>query len=264
MAANANPGANARDEAASGVDADAETVLRVERLSKSYGAVQALDDVSFGLDRNEIMGLVGDNGAGKSTLLKILNGFLSPTSGTIHVDGEAVSFDSPQDARDAGIAMTYQHLALVESAPVWENFFMGKEVATEYGPVRTIRKREMIAETENRLSEYGVELDVEADVRDLSGGEQQIVSISRSIESDPTVLLLDEPLTQLGRTDREVVLEFIETLRATTDVSIVIVSHDLEIVRELVDTIMILRDGRKTLSGPAGDITTDDIIDHMI
>lgn len=239
-------------------------ILRIDDVSKSYGAVKALQNVSFELGKNDIMGLVGDNGAGKSTMLKTLNGYLKPTSGEIYLDGERVEFDSPQDARDAGIAMTYQHLALVESAPVWENFFMGRERHHSYGPVETVRKEEMIAETRDRLTKYGVDLDVTALIEELSGGEQQVVSISRSIESNPKVLLLDEPLTQLGREDRDIVIDFIENLREQTEVSIIIVSHDLEIVRELVDDIMILRDGQKTLFGPSVDISTDNILEHML
>ena len=244
---------------------DADVVLDVKGISKSYGPVLALDDVSFSLDRNAAMGLVGDNGAGKSTLLKVLNGYLKPDSGEIVLDGEPVSFDSPQDAADAGIAMTYQYMALVDKATVWENFFMGREMTNSRGPVKTLRKGKMIQEVEAKLDEYGVEsLDPRDRVEDLTGGQKQILSISRSIESEPDVLMLDEPLTELSRRDRESVIRFVKSLRDQKETSIILVSHDLEIVRDLVDDIMILNEGKKTLSGTPANLSTDEIVEQMV
>jgi len=242
-----------------------DVVLRVDSLSKSYGPVEALRDVSFDLERDSVLGLVGDNGAGKSTLLKSLYGFLQPDGGTIELDGEPVSFSSPQDAADAGIAMTYQHMALVDSATVWENFFMGRERASGFGPLKTLKRTEMIAKVEETLAEYGVEsLDPGDLVENLTGGQKQILSISRSIDSDPEVLLLDEPLTELSRVDRDSVLEFVRNLDDRTDTSMILVSHDLEIVRDLVDEIVILNGGAKTLSGVPSRLSSEDIVEHMV
>ena len=242
-----------------------DVALRVEGVAKSYGAVRALVDVSFDLGRNEILGLVGDNGAGKSTLLKILNGFLRPDAGRIVLNGEEVSFDSPQAAHEAGIAMTYQDMALVDSATVWENFFMGRERVSTHGPIRTLDRRAMIDHVDRTLSEYDVDqLDPTDRVENLSGGEKQILSISRSIDSNPDVLMLDEPLTELSRADRHSVIEFVRSLRQQSDTSIILVSHDLEIVRDLVDKIMILNDGRDSLTGPPSEFTTDEIVEHMV
>jgi ABC-type sugar transport system ATPase subunit len=244
---------------------DADLALRVDGVSKSYGAVQALDDVSFDLERNAILGLVGDNGAGKSTLLKILNGFIQSDGGEIYLKGEPVSFENPQEAFDAGISMTYQYMALVDNATVWENFFMGRELSTAYGPLKTLRKREMIETVNEQLSQYGVEsLDPTDEVQNLTGGEKQILAISRSIASDPEVLMLDEPLTELSRDDRMSVVEFVRNLRERADTSIILVSHDLDIVRDLVDEIMILNKGEKTLSGSPADLSTNEIVDRMV
>lgn len=240
-------------------------VLDVRSISKSYGPVLALEDVSFTLERNAAMGLVGDNGAGKSTLLKILNGYLKADTGEIILDGEPVSFESPQDAANAGIAMTYQYMALVDEATVWENFFISRERATAYGPVKTLNKAKMIREVKEKLSQYGVEsIDPRDNVRELTGGQKQILSISRSIESEPQVLMLDEPLTELSHNDRDSVLEFVKTLREQTDASLILVSHDLEIVRDLVDDILILNDGRKALTGTPSDLSTDHIVEQML
>lgn len=242
-----------------------EVALRVENVSKSYGAVQALSDISFDLNQNKILGLVGDNGAGKSTLLKILNGYLQPDTGRIVLNGTEVSFDNPHAAADAGIAMTYQDMALVDGATVWDNFFMGREYVSGIGPFKKLNSDEMIDHVEETLSEYDVEqLDPTDRVENLSGGEKQILSISRSIDSDPDVLMLDEPLTELSRDDRDSVIEFVRNLREQASTSIILVSHDLEVVRDLVDKIIILNQGEKTLSGSPAELTTDDIVGRMV
>jgi len=242
-----------------------ENVLVVDGISKSYGAVQALSDVSFELQRNSIMGLVGDNGAGKSTLLKVLNGYIQPDDGEIRIEGKPVSFANPQQAYDAGITMTYQYMALVDSATVWENFFMGREKANSFGPLKTLKTDTMIATVSEQLSKYGVEsIDPTDTVESLTGGQKQILSISRSIASEPQVLMLDEPLTELSRDDRTSVISFVRNLRERSDTSIILVSHDLDIVRDLVDHLMILNQGETTLSGSPADFTTDDIVDEMV
>lgn len=242
-----------------------ENALTVDGISKSYGAVEALTSVSFGLNQNSILGLVGDNGAGKSTLLKILNGYLQPDSGKIYINGEEISFRNPQEAYEAGINMTYQYMALVDSTTVWENFFMGRELTTRYGPLKTINKKRMVEEVDDQLTKYGVDsLDPNDKVEDLTGGQKQILSISRSIASEPEVLMLDEPLTELSRGDRDLVVDFVHNLRKNSDTSIILVSHDLDIVRELVDEIMILNQGKITLSDRPANLSTDTIVDCMM
>lgn len=239
--------------------------LRVVDVSKSYGNVEALKNVSFEVEKNEILGIVGDNGAGKSTLLKILNGYLQPDEGEIVIEGTERVLGSPQDAMNVGIAMTYQEPALVPEATVWENFFMGRELIKSYGPVKTLNKKKMVQIVDERLSEYGVEsLDTEAKVGTLTGGQQQIIAISRSIEANPKILLLDEPLTELSRDDRYAVIDFVRNLREQTETTIILVSHDLDIVRDLVTHLIILREGEKTLDGSPTDITTEEIVSQMV
>jgi len=216
-------------------------LLRVETLSKTYDAVLALDDVSFEVKRNSILGLVGDNGAGKSTLLKILNGYTQPDSGTIHFDGEQIAPSSPEEASDLGIAMTYEEFALVDSATVWENFFMGREKANSYGPLKTVRSDEMRAEVRQKLTEYGFDFGIEKNSSDLSGGQRRILVVSRAIESEPNLLLLDEPFR--GLSERAINQLWNILGEFSRDGSVIITSQWFSSIEDNIDEVVVLRQG---------------------
>ena len=218
-------------------------LLSVRNLSKRYGPVVAIDDVSFDLERNSILGLIGDNGAGKSTLLSILNGFIERDSGEVVLDGDEVAFANPQEARQAGVAMTYEEFALVDDTPVWENFFMGREMANSYGPIQTIRGGEMRKEVERKLAEYGFDFGVEKKASELSGGQRRILVVSRAIESDPKLLLLDEPFRGLSE---RAINQLWDILHDFTDTgSVIITSQWYSSVEENIDDVAIFRQGQK-------------------
>jgi ABC-type sugar transport system ATPase subunit len=217
--------------------------LAVEGLSKSYGSVQALQDVSFEQEPNTILGLVGDNGAGKSTLLQIVNGFEQPDEGRIRLDGEPVSFSSPRDAREAGVAMTYESFALVDGAPVWENFFMGRERTNDVGPVRTVRKSEMMEEVAETLDDYGFSFDIHKRSRELSGGQRRILVVSRAIESEPRLLLLDEPFRGLSERAIAQLWEILHDYKRTG--SVIVTSQWYSTIEAEIDDVMIFRQGEK-------------------
>ena len=140
------------------------TMMEVRNISKSYGTVRALSNVSFELERGRILGLVGDNGAGKSTLLKILSGDLQPSGGEVYIAGRRTRFKSTVDAMRIGIAIAYQFLELVDSAMVWENFFMGRELTKRIGPFVFLDIGKMKRSTTEAIGKYGTEFDVTREV----------------------------------------------------------------------------------------------------
>ena len=227
-------------------------ILRVEGLSKSYQEVVALEGVSFEVSRNSITGLVGDNGAGKSTLLKVLNGFVQPDDGEIYLDGDRFAPENPQDAREAGIAMTYEEFAVVNQASVWENFFMGRELANSYGPLKTVRRNDMRAEVAEKLREYGFNFGVDKDPSELSGGQRRILVVSRAIESDPDLLLLDEPFRGLSERAIDQLWEILHEF--ARDGSVLITGQWYSSIEGNVDDVMILRQGEKV-----GQFTSDTV-----
>ena len=180
-------------------EAAAPLILEAEHLSKRFGAVTALRDVSLRLHRGEVLGLVGDNGAGKSTLIKILSGFHKPDSGTYSFDGKPVNLSSPIEARALGIQTVYQDLALVNDLSVYHNMFLGRERKKRILGLPLLDNRTMRRLTVEYLSNLGIRIpNVDNTVSMLSGGQRQSIAVARSIYSNPTVLIMDEPLAALG------------------------------------------------------------------
>jgi len=239
-------------------------LLKVENLSKSFGAIRALHDVSFELEGGKILGLVGDNGAGKSTLLNILFGRLQPSSGKIFFEGEEVRFRDPSDAMKRGVAIAYQFLELVEIAPLWANFFMGREMTRKIGPFGFLDKRKMQSLAEEKLSLCGFKTDVDREVRELSGGERQILAVSKAIETNPKLLLLDEPFTLLSIEDTDRFVCLIKEINKKTSASIIVVSHTLSLIKEVSHYIMLLKAGEKAFFEPADSVSIDKIIEVML
>ena len=236
-------------------------LLRVEDLSKDFGAIRALHDVSFQLEQGKILGLVGDNGAGKSTLLNILFGRLQPSSGKIYFEGEEVRFKDPSDAMKKGVAIAYQFLELVEIAPLWVNFFMGREITRKIGPFNILDNKKMKSLTEEKLSQYGFETNVDREVRELSGGERQTLAVSKAIETNPKLLLLDEPFTLLSIEDTQRLVSVIREINQKTSVSIIVVSHTLSLIKEVSHYIVLLKAGEKALFEPADSVSIDKMIE---
>jgi len=239
-------------------------LLKVENVSKNFGALRALSNVSFQLERGRILGLVGDNGAGKSTLLNILIGRLQPSGGKIYLDGKETRFRDTSDAMKKGIAITYQFLELVDIATAWENFFMGKEITKRMGPLAFLNVEKMKHLTAEAIAKYGFTFDVEREVRELSGEQRQILAVSRAIEANPKILLLDESFTLLSVEGRERILDFLRKVNKKTGVTMIIVSHELDLIKKLCHYIMVLKQGEKVFLGHADDISIDEIVGYML
>ena len=237
----------------------AEPIIEARNIAKSYGSVQALEDVDFAVRPGETVALVGDNGAGKSTLVKILCGALQPDSGSLHIGGEEVQLTGPRDARSRGVSVVYQDLALVDGFDVAHNVFLGRM------PTRWLRvdRRRMIKETRRVLGELTVSLpSVRTPVRFLSGGQRQAVAIARAVHQGGQLLIMDEPTAALGVQEGTKVLQLIENLKGR-ELAILVVSHNLEHVFAIADRIVVLRGGRVAGSREKLSATHSDIV-HMI
>jgi len=242
-----------------------DVLLRVENVSKYFGAVKALENVSFELRRGEILGLVGDNGAGKSTLLKIISGALQPTSGEIYFEGRKVRFRDTSDAIKAGIAIAHQilHEQLVDVRSVWENFFAGRELVKKIGPIGILDVNEMKKKAREALEKYGLNIKVDRKIKQLSEEERQVIALMKAITQRPKLLLLDESFTYLSLAGKRLIMELLKKLNSDDNVSIILVSHELPLVKELTHKILVLREGKKVYFGPSESISLDQIVKFM-
>ena len=219
----------------------AQPALALGGIRKSFGGIVAIEGLSLELFPGQIMALVGDNGAGKSTLIKIIAGVHQPDAGTIEVGGTAATFANPTAARDEGIEVVYQDLALVNQQPVYMNMFLGRELGR--GPLGLLDRKKMAAETKKLLAELDVQVpSVHRPVWDMSGGQRQGVAIARATHWARKLILLDEPTAALGVAETAKVEQLILKLRERK-LAILIVSHNLDQVFRLADRICVLRRG---------------------
>jgi len=243
------------------LDPETPLILEMCHISKTFGAVTALVDVSIKLRQGEVLALVGDNGAGKSTLIKILSGFHQPDSGTIVSKGKEVHFGSPRDARAHGIETVYQDLALIGDLSVYHNMFLGREYHKRILGLKLLDNRKMRDLAKTYLDTLGIEIpSVNGMVDLLSGGQRQSVAVARSIYSSPTVLVLDEPLAALGVREGAHVLGLIQSLRRQRNVSIILIVHNYNQVFEVCDRINFLHSGEIVLDASTSDTTEEELI----
>jgi len=218
-------------------------ILEVKNISKNFCKIAALNNVSFNLEAGKILGLVGDNNAGKSTLLKILSGGLQPSSGKIYLNGEEMHFKSPADAIEKGIAIVYEFLELVNIATIWENFFMGRELTKRIGRLTYLDVGKMKGITAETLAKYGHTFNIEREVRELSGGQRQIVAVTRAIDANPRILLLDEPTHGLSERIIKDIFGILREAKEKNNTSIIITSQWYEQISDLVNDVLIFRRG---------------------
>lgn len=234
-------------------------MLRMEQISKAFGPVQALKDVTFAVRPGTVHTLCGENGAGKSTLMKVLAGVHKSDTGKIVVDGEARFFARPVDALDNGISMLYQELDLAEDMMVYENVFLGRELMT--GPA--ISRSKMIKATNDLISQNGFKLDARSVISDLTPGQCQIVELLKALMRNAKIIVMDEPTSSLSEGEAERLFEIVRELRGR-GISIIYISHRMEEVMDLADDVSILRDGEVVHSAPASTMTIDLIVKHMV
>jgi D-xylose transport system ATP-binding protein len=234
-----------------------EPILRLQGISKSFGAVSALSGVDFEAHAGEVVGLVGDNGAGKSTLIKVISGVGPADEGEIFVEGQPVKITTPQAATRLGIQTVYQDLALCDNLDVVSNLFLGRE---EQGTFRTLNENDMERQGVQVLRTLEVKLpSVRAVVKSLSGGQRQSIAVAKSILRNAKIVLLDEPTAALGVAQTRQVLQLIRRLREQ-GLAVVVISHNLADVFEVVDRVIVLRLGKRVGTFDVKNTTPEQIV----
>lgn len=231
-------------------------VLALSGITKRFGAVQVLTDVSIEVHAGEVVALVGDNGAGKSTLVKVISGVYQPDEGTIAIDGKPVTIPGPSAAQSLGIATVFQDLALCDNLDVVANLFLGNE--RNRGGV--IDEVSMETDAWRLLRSLSAKIpSVRIPVASLSGGQRQTVAIARSLVGDPKVVLLDEPTAALGVAQTAEVLNLVERLR-DNGLGVVMISHNMADVQAVADRIYVLRLGRNAAEFTVEEATTEQLV----
>ncbi|MEW1720241.1 ATP-binding cassette domain-containing protein [Streptomyces sp. NPDC093109] len=239
------------------------SLIRLDGISKRYGNVRALEDVSLEVNAGEISCVLGDNGAGKSTLIKIIAGLHQHDAGEFLIEGEPVALSSPREALDLGIATVYQDLAVVPLMPVWRNFFLGSEPRIGRGPFKRLDVARMRATTHAELLRMGIDLrDVDQPIGTLSGGERQCVAIARAVHFGARVLVLDEPTAALGVKQSGVVLKYVAAAR-DAGLGVVLITHNPHHAYLVGDRFVLLKRGTMAGSHTKDSVTLDELTRQM-
>lgn len=238
-----------------------DSLVWMEKISKKFGTITALQDVDFGINAGEVRALLGDNGAGKSTLIKILMGVYQATSGQIYFEGQPVKIGSPREARAMGIEAVYQDLALVNLMSISRNFFLGREMIKNLGPIRWLDTRKMNEICLQSLHDIGIEIRSSSErVGSLSGGERQSIAIGRGVHFGAKVLILDEPTSALSVAETRKVLTYITNARES-GLAVIFITHNVHHVHMLADSYTVIRHARNVGTYFKGDLTEEDIAD---
>jgi ribose transport system ATP-binding protein len=237
-------------------------LLQMEKVSKHFPGVQALEQVDFEIYPGEIVGLVGENGAGKSTLIKILSGVYHKDEGTIGFRGQSVDFRSPHEAHEHGIVTIYQELALIPHLSVAENVFLNRE-PRRISLLGAVDFKKMRQQTEAILADLGVHISGVRLVKDLTIASQQMVEIAKAVSRNAYLLLMDEPTSALSSKEVDALFNLMRRLKQK-GVSVVFVSHRLEEVLRVVDRIIVMRDGRRVGTLPKAEASESKLIQLMV
>lgn len=232
-------------------------LLELRNIHKRFGAIHALEGVSLQLGRGEVVGLMGDNGAGKSTVVRIIAGNFQPSEGEIRLDGEPVRFTKSIDARNRGIEVVYQDLALCDNLTAADNVFLGREIKRRIGPFKFLdfpamsrRSAELFAELQSETRPPDV-------VSMMSGGQRQAVAIARTRLSNAGIVLMDEPTAAISVRQVAQVLDLIKRLR-DSGVTVVLISHRMPDVFTVADRLIVLRRGRKVADKPIAETSLEE------
>lgn len=242
-----------------------EPLVRMEHINKFFGRVQALNDVSFKVNKNEIVGLLGDNGAGKSTLIKILSGALVASSGDIFIHGKKVDIRSTSDAIAQGIETIYQDSALVTQLSIARNLFLGREPIKGPRFLNRMDQEKMNAVAQTLLKRVGISKNIPPNtpISGLSGGERQAVAIARAMHFESDLIILDEPTNNLGVEETRGVLNFVRNARDSGH-SCILIAHNIHHVFQVVDRIVIMRRGKKVADDIDPKKTTIEEVEKVI
>lgn len=233
-------------------------VLECKNISKHFGGIQALKNVSFNLYSSEILAVVGANGAGKSTLMKIIAGVYKPDSGEIIIDGRRIESYNVSSIRNIGIEMVYQDLALVKNMSAPYNLFIGR-IPTKLGFI--VDRKKMEGKTKSVYEKLGITTlkNVWNETNNLSGGQQQALAIGRAVAWGRKVIILDEPTAALGVSESEQVIKLIQNLRDQGS-SIILISHNMDHVFRLADRILVIRNGLSVAELEKAEVTVEELV----
>lgn len=238
--------------------------LELRNISKSFGEVQALEDVNFQLGQNEVVGLLGDNGAGKSTLIKILTGYYQPTSGEILFNGQKVDHLTVPKARQLGVETVYQERALAELQTLWRNIFLGRELKNKWGLLDVQRMKEETYRLMNQSMGFtSSAVDPNSRVGTFSGGEKQGVAIVRALYFDAEIIILDEPTMGLSLKETAKMVNFVLGIKKAGK-SAIFIDHNVLHVYNVADRVVVIDRGRIAGEFMTKDITLDKLMDKMI
>jgi simple sugar transport system ATP-binding protein len=234
-------------------------LLEARGVSKYFGHVVALEDISMDVKAGQVTCLLGDNGAGKSTLIKVFSGVHQPTKGAMALDGEEVLFDSPRDAIDRGIATVFQDLAMIPLMGISRNFFIGREPTTGVGPFKRFDVKKADRITREELDKIGISLrDTTQPVSTLSGGERQSVAIARAVYFGAKVLILDEPTSALGVKQASIVLRYVARTREQ-GLGVIFITHNVHHAMLIGDRYTVLSHGHSLGSFEKGEVNQDEL-----
>ncbi|MBB3331573.1 simple sugar transport system ATP-binding protein [Halomonas campaniensis] len=238
-------------------------MIEMRSVSKHFGSVIALSDISMKVCSGEVMCLLGDNGAGKSTLIKTLSGVHSPSQGEMYLDGKPVHFKSPAYALDAGIATVFQDLAMIPLMSITRNFFMGREPTVGWGPFKRIDWKYADRVAKEEMAKIGIDVrDPSQAVGTLSGGERQCVAIARAVYFGAKVLILDEPTSALGVKQASVVLRYIAKAKAD-GLAVIFITHNVHHAYPVADAFTLLSRGGSLGTFRKADITREEVLNMM-
>ena len=242
-----------------------EPLLSVRNLTKIFGGLIAVDNVSLDVARGEVVGLLGDNGAGKSTLIKCISGVHAAEDGEIVFEGKPVQFASPMDARRAGIETIYQDLALANNLDVGANIFLGREVKTRrFGLVQTLDDKHMREESRQTLDSLQIRIPTLTEpIEKLSGGQRQAVAIARAIYWDARLMIMDEPTNNLGVPEQHKVLELIRMLK-NRGVPVILITHVMPDALAVTDRIIVMHRGRKVAEKITARTNAEELVQYMV
>jgi D-xylose transport system ATP-binding protein len=236
-------------------------LLKLSGIRKAFGAVSALNGVDLEVWRPEVVALLGDNGAGKSTLIKIISGVVVPDSGEITIEGQPVRFTGPDGPKRLGIETVYQDLALISTFDTIENIYLGREMKAAGG--LRLDHSGMAREAHKHLTALNIKLpSLRKRVRYLSGGQRQAVAISRATGWGAKLIIMDEPTAALGVRESHQVLELVKNLRSA-NVSVIVISHNIEHVFAISDRIVVLRHGRPVATLRTRDTTHEEVVKYI-
>ena len=241
-------------------------ILEIKSVSKRFGGVQALDNVSMHLNEGEVLALAGDNGAGKSTLIKVVSGVYHPDNGDIIFKNKNIQLDNPRFAREKGIETIYQDLALADNLNVGANIFLGREPMTKKFGIPVIDRKLMLSESIKILKNLEInipETSLEEPVGKLSGGQRQAVAIGRALYWNANLLIMDEPTAALGVPEQRNVMDLIKRLKEKK-VSIIFISHNLTDIFNASDRVIVLRRGIKAGEKLIKETNSDEVVKLMV